>query len=270
MSNGVAVVTGASSGIGAELARQLSARGLRVLAVARRRDRLESLAEAARVAGHGEIVPLELDVTDDGAAAELRKRARELGPVEWVVNNAGVDRMGPVSDRSVAELTKIVRLNCESIVAITTALLPELLAHKRGHVLNVASLAGFQPMPNDATYGASKAFVLSFSEALSEELRGTGIQVTALCPGPVSTEIFEHLAPGAARTPPRNEITAEACARYALDAADAGRVVAIPGARNRVAAALTRFVPRSWVRRLVARFGTNYVGYEPSAISGHR
>jgi len=269
MSNGVAVVTGASSGIGAELARQLSARGVSVLAVARRRERLDNLAEAARTAGHGEIVPLALDVTADGAAEQLRNSAHELGPLEWVVNNAGVDRMGPVADRNVSELTGIVRLNCESIVAITTALLPELVCHGHGHILNVASVAGFQSMPNDATYAASKAFVISFSEALAEELRGTGIQVTALCPGPVTTEIFQQLAPGVARTHRPYEITAEACARYALKAADAGRVIAIPGALNRLMAVSSRFMPRSLARRLAAQIGVKYVGYDPSALSSH-
>jgi short-subunit dehydrogenase len=269
MANGVAVVTGASSGIGAELARQLCARGQRVLAVARRRDRLDGLAEAARVAGRGEIVPLALDVTANGAADELRRRARELGELEWIVNNAGVDRMGPVVARNVAELTAIVRLNCESLVAITTTLLPELMAQRRGHILNVASLAGFQAMPNDATYAASKAFVISFSEALSEELRGSGIGVTALCPGPVSTEIFEHMAPGVARASRSYEISAEECARFALKAADDGRVIAIPGTRNRLMAASTHLFPRSWVRRLAARVGIKYVGYDPAAISGH-
>jgi len=111
--------------------------------------------------------------------------------------------------------------------------------------------------------------VLSFTEALSEELRGTGIQVTALCPGPVATEIFEHMAPGVLRTPPSYEITAEACARFGLEAADAGRVVAIPGRRNQVMALWTRFMPRSWVRRLVGKLGGRYIGYSPSAPSGH-
>jgi len=259
----IAVVTGASSGIGEEFARQLAARGLKVLAVARRKERLRALAEASS----GAIVPLALDVTADGAAEQIRDEARRLGEISWVVNNAGVDRFGTVAERSPSELTGIVRLNCESVVALTTALLPELIARKSGHLVNVASLAGFQPTPHHATYGASKAFVLSFTEALAEELRGTGVHATALCPGPVTTEIFEQLAPGVARARPPHEISAEECVRYALEAADAGRVIAIPGPRNRLMALTAQLAPRSLVRRLAAKVGMKYIGYDPEHLA---
>jgi len=155
-------------------------------------------------------------------------------------------------------------------VALTTALLPDLLARQRGYILNVASVAGFQPMPNDATYGASKAFVISFTEGLAEELRGTGIRVTALCPGPVTTEIFDRLAPGVARRPRSYEITPEACAQFALKAADAGRVIAIPGARNRLVSVVSRFVPRSWSRRVSGKVSPRYIGYDTAARSDRR
>jgi short-subunit dehydrogenase len=267
MTNGVAVVTGASSGLGAEFARQLAARGLRVLAVARRKERLVELAEEVRRAGKGELVPLELDVTSDGAARIIAERARALGPLAWLVDNAGTDVLGPVADLASEKLAALVRLNCESVVAVTSELVPDLIARKSGHVIVVASVAGFQPTPYHATYGATKAFLISFSEALSEELRDTGVRVTALCPGPVSTEIFDHLAPGVAREQPRYELSAKECVRFALEAADAGRVIAIPGRRNRFMALTSKLAPRALVRRISAKIGISYMGYDPKQLA---
>ena len=256
----LAVVTGASSGIGAELARQLAARGHAVLAVARRAERLQELAAAAAAAGHAPVHVLALDVTAAGAADEVAARARALGGAGWLVNNAGGGRLVPFVDDTAAQAA-MVRLNCEAVVALTAAFVPDLVTRGAGVILNVASSAGFQPTPGMTTYGATKAFVLSFSEGLAEELRGTGVTVTALCPGPVATEFFDGSGARGARKPGAHELTAEACARFGIEAARRGRVVAVPGLSTRLLALSTRLAPRSWVRRVSAKMGLPRLGY---------
>lgn len=260
--SGLAIVTGASSGIGAEIARQLSARGQPVLAVARRAHRLEELAARARDAGHAAVHCLELDITAEGAALRVRDRARELGGAAWLVNNAGTTRLGPFLDGDPAAQAALVRLNCESVVALCAAIVPDLVARGAGRVLNVASLAAFQPTPGQAVYGATKAFVLSLSESLAVELDGTGVTVTALCPGPVTTEIFDHGAPGVPRKKQPFEISAEQCAAYGIAAADRGDVIAVPTALSKATTQLSRLLPRAAMRRLAARIGLPILGYE--------
>ncbi|WP_437580879.1 SDR family NAD(P)-dependent oxidoreductase [Sorangium sp. So ce887] len=259
--SGIAIVTGASSGIGAEIARQLSARGQPVLAIGRRAHRLEELSARARAASHAPIHPLELDVTAEGAGVLVRDRARELGGAAWLVNNAGTTRFGPFLEGDPAEQAMLVRLNCESVVALCAAIVPDLVTRGGGRVLNVASLAAFQPTPGHAVYGATKAFVLSFSESLAVELDRTGVTVTALCPGPVTTEIFDAGAPGVPRKKPPFEISAEECAAYGIAAADRGDVVAVPTALSKATAQLSRVLPRAVIRRLSARIGLSILGY---------
>ncbi|WP_437537940.1 SDR family NAD(P)-dependent oxidoreductase [Sorangium sp. So ce726] len=259
--SGLAIVTGASSGIGAEIARQLSARGQPVLAIGRRAHRLEELSARAGAAGHAPIHPLDLDIATEGAALRMRDRARELGGAAWLVNNAGTTRLGPFLEGDPAALAMLVRLNCESVVALCAAIVPDLVARGGGRVLNVASLAAFQPTPGQAVYGATKAFVLSLSESLAAELVGTGVTVTALCPGPVTTEIFDAGAPGVPRRKMPFELTAEECAAYGIAAADRGDVVAVPTALSKATAQLSRVFPRAVVRRLSARIGLSILGY---------
>ncbi len=257
----VAIVTGASSGIGRGFARALSARGWRVVAAARREEPLVALADEAKRAGDAEILPLAIDVTAPDAPARLLDVAGRLGPLGWLVNNAGVVTLGRFEDSDAEAERALLRLNCEALVMLTRAALPPLIRAGAGIVVNVASAAGFQPTPGWATYGASKAFVISFSEALFDELRGTGVSTTAVCPGPVATEIFgEHER---RRRPPPHELTVEQCVNTALSAALRGRAVVIPGRMNALVALGSKLAPRSLVRWISGRTSLRALGLPP-------
>lgn len=261
----VAIVTGASSGLGRALARELARRGHVVLAVARRVERLTELARAHE-GGGGRIQPLALDVTAPDAADRVHEEARRLGEIGWLVNNAGSSTFGRLEAARVEEQRALVRLNCEALVTLTTRMLPDLVRAGRGIVLQVASSAGLQPTPGWAVYGATKSFVISLAEAMSEELRGSGVSVTALCPGPIATEFFSHgedPAVAASRRHPFWELTPEACAEAGLRAALAGRTVAVVGRTNRVLALSGRFAPRALLRFVAAKISLRYVGLPP-------
>lgn len=248
----LAVVTGASAGMGAEFARQLAQRGHDVLLVARRADRLEAVAAELK-AKHGRTGHvLALDLAGAGAAEEVLARAEALGGADVLVNNAGFGSYGAFVDSEPAKDLGQIRLNCEALAALMHAFLPGMLERKRGAILNVASLAGFQPVPWMSTYAATKAFVLSLTEAVSEEVRGSGVTLCALCPGPVSTEFFEVAFPGRAsemRRPPGEKSPPE-IVRSALAALDSGAVVRIPTALWWLTAFSQRFAPRALVRRI--------------------
>lgn len=185
---GWALVTGASSGIGAEFARALARRGHPVLAVARRRERLEALAaDAARLGGR--IQPWAADLATEEGIASVLRRTMELSEIELLVNNAGIASPGDFLTASLDQQIAAIRLNVEALVKLTHAVLEGMTERKRGAILNVASVVAFQPFPHFAVYAASKAFVLSFTEALSEEIKGTGVRTLALCPGSVATEM---------------------------------------------------------------------------------
>lgn len=245
---GLAVVTGASSGIGAALARLLARRGQPVLAVARRAERLEALAAEARTLAAG-IHPLAVDLCAPGAPARVLEEARRLGGASWLVNNAGFGLYGPLASQDPERLAALVRLDAEVPVVLTRLFLPDLLARRRGVVLNVASAAAFQPTPWMAAYGAAKAHLLSFSEALRVEVRGRGVTVTAFCPGPVATEFGQLAGYDRRRAKPPGTLGVEAAARAALRAADRGRAVAVPGPLARATTLAAQLFPRALVRR---------------------
>jgi short-subunit dehydrogenase len=246
-------VTGASAGIGAALARMLSRAGRPVLAVARREERLADLAGEARANGWAPVHPLAADVTREDAAARIAAAAAEQGGAGWLVNNAGFGYHGAFEAQDRERLALMVRLNCEAVVFLTHALLPQLRASGDGVVLNVASAAAFQPTPFMSVYGASKAFVLSFSEGLAEELRGTGVWVGAYCPGPVETE-FGEVAGAAGRIAFVPQVlTAEGAAREALWQIEKRKVIHVPRPLYRFASTTVRLLPRALVRRISAR-----------------
>jgi len=217
--------------------------------VARRGDRL---ARLARELG-GDALAITLDLAQPGAEEELAAQVSAAGlEVDLLVNNAGVGHTGRFQEEPPDRLQGMVDLNVRAVVALTRRFLPAMVARRRGAIINVVSMSAFQPVPYLATYAATKAFVLSLTEALATELEGTGVKVQALCPGNIPTEFqqvagTEHAA--FTRTPP---MSAAAVAEASLRALDRGQVVVIPGTRDRVMVALSRFAPRSLVLRIAA------------------
>jgi uncharacterized protein len=245
-----AIVTGASSGLGREFALVLAERGRPVLAVARREDRLRFLADEVRERG-GQLEPLVADLsTREGVDAVLR-RAGGLD-VDLLVNNAGLATYGAFVTLSVERELELVRTNVQAVVALTHGLLPAMLERARGGVINVASQMAFQPMPYFASYAASKAFVLSFSEGLAEELRDTGVRVTVVAPGFVETEFT---AVAGSREPERRfpHLEPRAVAEAALRAHERGKTVEVPGRLYAFLTVAGRFAPRAALRRTMGR-----------------
>jgi short-subunit dehydrogenase len=250
------LVTGASSGIGAEIARGLAARGRGVTLVARREERLRELADelAGEHAIRAEVVTA--DVSDDEGREELVREVDKLGlTVDVLVNNAGFGSGGAFVELEGGKESSMVRTNCEAVVGLCSAYLPRMVERGTGAVLNVASLIAFQPVPFQATYGATKAFVLSFSDAIHEELRGTGVTVTAVCPGPVRTEFGEAGGFGGAddRIPDFVWLDAGKVAEDALKGLEDGDRVVVPGALNYVAGLTGQHMPRAVLLPLVKR-----------------
>ena len=240
-----AVVTGASSGIGAEFARQLAGKGHGVFLVARREERLRDLAaELEREHGvRAEVAAADLEDMADVEALPGRVAERGLD-VEVLVNNAGFTTVGDVHKNPDRQLG-MIRVNCEALVALTSAWLPAMVERGRGAVIQVASVASFQPIPVQAVYAATKAFVRSFSEAVSAELRGTGVTMTALCPGPVATEFLDAGGFKTSRPGPSFVWSTPAdVAKSAIEGADKGKRVVIPGIGNRASAMFGYYGPR--------------------------
>jgi hypothetical protein len=252
------LVTGASSGIGVEIARLLAARGLGVVLVARREDRLRDLA-GELAADHGvRIEVVAADLTDAGARADLPAFIHALGlEVDVLVNNAGFSTTGPVHRRDPEAELAMTRLNVDAVAHLCALFVPDMVARGRGGVLNVASTAAFQPVPGQAGYGASKAFVLSYTQALGQELKGTGVSATALCPGPVDTEFAETAGfdpdEAEASVPSVMWVDAAEVARSGVDALGDGTAVVIPGLANRATAVIAHLTPRRILMPLMAR-----------------
>src|SRR3954471_1058765 len=227
-----ALITGASSGIGADLARDLAGRGHNVVLVARRADRLEALATELRDAQGVRAEAVACDLTDPEATAALPGRVEALGlTVDILINNAGYGSAGQFVDLDVASETAMVRLNCEAVVALSGAYAPAFAQRRSGAILIVASSAGMQPIPGQATYGATKAFALSFAEALHAELSHLGVAVSALCPGPIDTEFAQRagLEDAFATVPGFARVSSMDCARAGIEGLAANKRVVVPG-----------------------------------------
>jgi len=246
-----ALVTGASSGLGAEFARQLARRGSNLILVARSTDRLRALAAEIEQTRPVRVEVLPADLADRSAVAAVAEHVR--GRVHLLVNNAGLGTYGPFVDTD-RDYEQIL-VNNAALVALTRALLPDMLDRHAGGVLNVASTIAFQPGPYQAVYAATKAFVLSFTEALRVETRASGVRVLALCPGPVQTGFLTALGDDrAAHTAIYSRLDrADRVVTAGLRALDRDRGIAIPGTRNTLLAWGPRFTPRTVTARISGR-----------------
>ena len=240
-----ALVTGASSGIGDTFARRLAAAGHDLIVVARDEDRLRALA--ADCSGV-EVEVLGADLASPEALAAVEARL-DSGDVDLLVNNAGFGTTGRFWELPVDEEAREIAVNVTALTRLSGAALPKMVARGSGGVINVASIAAFSPTPGTATYGATKAYVLSFTQALREELRGTGVKALALCPGLTKTEFQDRAGYEAKGLSGRLWQTADEVAASALSAFDRDAGVCTPGFQNKAAAAASNLVPR----RLQAR-----------------
>ena len=250
-----AVVTGASGGIGLELARNLAAEGHPLVLVARGREKLETLAAEVK-RDHGvDALVIATDLSEPEAADRIVTRLREANITPQVlVNNAGFGLYGLHAEADLAEEQAMLNLNVTTLTRLTKLLLPGMLAARSGRILNVASTAAFQPGPYMAVYYATKAYVLSYSEALAQELAGTGVSVTALCPGPTASGFQDKAAMhDSALVKDRRLPSAKDVADYAVKAMNRGQRVAIHGAMNWLLAQSIRATPRRVVTWLVAK-----------------
>jgi short-subunit dehydrogenase len=243
----VALITGASAGLGVDFARQLSAKGNRLVLVARRKDRLDALA-----AELGNTRAIEEDLSLPGAVDRLMADLAARGEhVELLVNNAGFGLTGRFAQLDGRRQRQMIDLNCGALVELAHAVLPGMIEREQGRILNVASTAAFQPGPGMAVYFATKAFVLSFSEALHEEVKGQGVTVSALCPGPTATEFGEVAGYGPRSVSSKVAADSASVARAGLEGLEKGCAIVIPGLMNKMTAQAHRFFPRNIVRGAV-------------------
>jgi short-subunit dehydrogenase len=256
-----ALITGASAGIGSEIARELARRGHGVVLVARRKERLVALAEELS-AEHGiRAETIACDLGKAASRARIPGRITELGlDVEILVNNAGFATGGPFHESDPSRELDQVHVLVEAVVALTSAFLPQMVKRRRGGILNVASTAAMQPLPYAAGYSAAKAYVLTFSEAIHQEVGGRGVSVTALCPGPVETEFWDiadwQVAGGRSfeKAFPRPALpSARDVARAGVDGLASGRRVVVPGLPMRAAMLASRYIPHALKLPVVER-----------------
>ena len=249
------LVTGASSGIGEEIARVLAGRGHGVTLVARREDRLRELAGELDAEHNVRVEIVTADVGEEGSRQQMIQEIEKRGlTVEVLVNNAGFGSAGLFHEIEGEKEVEMVRVNVEAVVALCAEYAPKMVGRGRGAILNVASTAAFQPLPRQATYSASKAFVLNFTEALHTDLNDTGVVATALCPGPVETE-FEEVAGMDMfdKLPSFAMLSAEETAEAAVEAMEEDKRAVIPKVTNQASAIGGRFVPRSLLLPLMRR-----------------
>lgn len=248
---GTVLITGGSSGIGLELARLFARDGYDIIIVARKKEELE---KSKVVLGIYEvnIITIAMDLSDKNAAEELLSKLKGK-EIDILVNNAGFGVYGFFSETNLEREVAMMELNMVTLTKLTKLLLPDMLARKHGKILNLASTAAFQPGPLMAVYYATKAYVLSFSEALANELEGSGVSVTALCPGPTESNFQKNSAMEESKILQRGMMDPGAVAKAGYEGLMRGRTIVIPGLKNRILAFSVRLAPRSTVTKTVRR-----------------
>lgn len=248
---GTALITGASAGLGTHFALALAKQGHDLILVARRQDRLDQLAQLVRQRHGVDAHVVALDLSRKNAVAKLAETVSRQGlSVDILINNAGYGARGAFAELDRAVQVRMIDLNCRALVELCHAFLPDMIAARSGAILNVASTAAFQPGPWMAVYYATKAFVLSFSEALHEEVKDQGVRVSALCPGPTRTEFADVADMADSDLFKRFAAAPETVVADGLKALAANRAVAVSGGLNRVMAGSIRFTPRGVARRI--------------------
>jgi len=249
---GIALITGASAGLGAEFAKLFTDDGHTVILVARRLDRLNNIASALRmINAKTKVHVIEQNLAKPGAGAELFAKVRLLGlPIDFLVNNAGFGTNGKFWEIDLHKEMELIDLNMRSLVELTHLFLPQMIAQGSGKIMNVGSVAGFQPGPYMANYFASKAYVNSFSEALSEELRGTGVTCTVLAPGATATEFAAVAGLEKSRLFTSGVASSLSVVREGYRGMMSGKTVVITGWMNQILVQALRISPRSLVRKI--------------------
>ncbi len=247
-----ALITGASGGIGLAFAHKFAQNGYNVILVARSVAKLEALAAELNEKYHVKTLVIDADLTTQAAPRAIVEAIREEDwQVDVLVNNAGFGSYGLFHEQETAAELNIIELNVMALVHLTHLLLPDMVSRRRGKILNVASTAAFMPGPLMAVYYASKAFVLSFSEAIGNELKGTGVTVTVLCPGPTKSDFQARAAMTDSKLVQGNLMSVDEVVAAGYTATIQEKVLVIPGVTNRIQASLPRFFPRWLITRLV-------------------
>lgn len=247
------LITGASGGIGAQFARLYAWKGTQLILVARGSDKLTKTKEDLERTSDARVMIIEKDLSVPHAAQEVFHTVQQAGfEVDLLINNAGVGSFGPFSSSDWVQQEQMIQLNVIALAELTRLFLPEMTGRKQGKIINVASTAAFEPGPLMSVYYASKAFVLSFSEALSRELKGSGVTVTALCPGPTDTGFAAAASLKKSKTYKLFKFTpAFKVAQYGVKSANKGKAVAVYGIFNKVLVFLVRLLPRRFVRNMI-------------------
>lgn len=254
------LITGASSGIGYDLAKIAAADGKNLILVARSEDKLDQLAEELRKSYPIEVVSIAVDLSDEAGVNELISEVETAYlAIDTLVNNAGFGDFGDFAKADLAKNMEMIRLNISALTHLTHTFMQKMLISGKGRIMNVASTASFMPGPGMAVYYASKAYVLSFSEALTRELKGSGVTVTTLCPGPTNTDFAKVSGLGHSlmhrMLPPSTSLDV---AKAGYKAMLKGKSIEIPGIMNKLSALTPRFSPRSMVRNLIYNIHKNH------------